>query len=121
MEITLLNLSKQFHCIEVGAVDADVRRTVRLTWRGLGQHLNLPRADGEEGCVGEAVDDVLYGFLRVGEKGAANSRSVSMILKKMENSVGARTHPCLRWGSCLTVTHCASPDLADLHAAGGAL
>ena len=25
----------------------------------------------------------------------------------------------LRWGSCLTVTHCASCDLADLHAAGG--
>ena len=24
-----------------------------------------------------------------------------------------------RWGSCLTETHCASPDLTDLHGAGG--
>ena len=26
-----------------------------------------------------------------------------------------------RWGSCPTETHCASPDLADLHGAGGGL
>ena len=35
LEITLLNLSKQFHCIEVGAVDADVRTTAASRGWGL--------------------------------------------------------------------------------------
>ena len=55
-------ISEVFLCVEVGAVDADVRRTVRHTWRGLVQHLNLLQADGEAevlGCIREAVDDVL--------------------------------------------------------------
>ena len=37
------------------------------------QHLSLLQADGEAkvlGCIGEVVDDVLWGFLCVGEKGA---------------------------------------------------
>ena len=51
-----------FHCVYVGAIDADVRRTVCLTWRGLVQHLSLLQADDEAevlGCIREAVDDVL--------------------------------------------------------------
>ena len=63
-------VSEVFHCIVVGAVDADLRRTVRFSWRGFIQHLSLLQADGEAevfGCIREAVDDVLYGFLCVGE------------------------------------------------------
>ena len=55
-------VSEVFHCVSVGAIDADVRRTVCLTWRGLVQHLSLLQADGEAevlGSIGEAVDDVL--------------------------------------------------------------
>ena len=51
-----------FHCVEVGDIDADMRRTVCLSWRGLVQHLGLLQADGEAkvlGCIREAVDDVL--------------------------------------------------------------
>ena len=50
------------HCVEVGAIDTDIRRTVRFSWRGLVQHLSLLQADGEAevlGCIREAVDDVL--------------------------------------------------------------
>ena len=50
------------YCFEVGAVDADVRKTVCFCWRGLVQHLNLLQADGEAedlGCIREAVDNVL--------------------------------------------------------------
>ena len=50
-----------------------MRRTVRLSWRGLVRHLSLLQTDGDAevlGCIREAVDDVLWGFLRVGEKGA---------------------------------------------------
>ena len=46
-------------------------------WRGLIQHLSLLQADGEAevlGCIREAVDDVLYGSLRVDEKGAVVSK-----------------------------------------------
>ena len=46
-------------------------------WRRLVQHLNLPQADGEAEvlcCIKEAVDDVLYGYLCVGEKGAVISK-----------------------------------------------
>ena len=60
----------------VGAVDADMR-TICFSWRGLVQHLSLLQADGEAevlGCIREAVDDVLYGFLRVGEKGLVVSK-----------------------------------------------
>ena len=41
------------------------------------QHLTLLQADGETEvlvCIREAVDDVLYGLLRVGEKGAVVSK-----------------------------------------------
>ena len=41
------------------------------------QHLSLRQADGEAevlGCIREAVDDVLKGFLRVGEKGPVVSK-----------------------------------------------
>ena len=44
---------------------------------GLLQHLSLPRADDDAeflGCIIEAVDDMLYSFLRVGEKGAVVSK-----------------------------------------------
>ena len=54
-----------------------MRRTVCLTWRGLVQHLSLLQADVEAeilGCIREAVDAVLSGFLRVGEKGAVVSK-----------------------------------------------
>ena len=46
-------------------------------WRGLVQHLSLLQADGEAevlGCIREAVDNVLQGFLRVGEKGTVVSK-----------------------------------------------
>ena len=33
-------VSEVFHCVQVGANDADVRRTVFYTWRGLVQHLS---------------------------------------------------------------------------------
>ena len=49
-------------CIEVGAIDADMRRTVCLMRRGLEQHFSLLQADGEAkvlGCIREVVDDVL--------------------------------------------------------------
>ena len=51
-----------FHCVEVGTIDADMRRTVRFSWRGLVQQLSLLQADGKAkglGCIREAVDDVL--------------------------------------------------------------
>ena len=44
------------------------------------------------------------------------------MLKKMENNVGARTHPFLtpvEMGKLSTETDCASLDLIDLHGAGG--
>ena len=43
-------------------MDADVKRTVCHTWRGLVQHLSLLQADDETevlGCIREVVDDVL--------------------------------------------------------------
>ena len=54
-----------------------MRRTVCHTWRGLVQHLSLLQADDEAdvlGCIREAVDDVLLGFLRVCEKSAVVSK-----------------------------------------------
>ena len=51
-----------FHCVQFGAIDADVRGTVCHTWWGLAQHLSLLQADGEAevlGCIREVVDDVL--------------------------------------------------------------
>ena len=50
-------LGKVFHCVEVGAVDVYMRRTVGLSWRGLVQ-----QADGEAEVLGrirEAAYDVL--------------------------------------------------------------
>ena len=49
-------------CIEVGAIDADMRRIVRLSKRGMVRHFSLLRADDEgevTGCIREAVDDML--------------------------------------------------------------
>ena len=57
-----------------------MRRTVCLTWRGLVQHLSFLQTDGEAevlGCIRDAVDDVLKGFLRVGEKGAVVSKTAA--------------------------------------------
>ena len=54
-----------------------MKRTVCLSWRRLVQHLSLLQVDGEAevlGCIREAFDDVLWGFLRVGEKGAVVSK-----------------------------------------------
>ena len=51
-----------FHCIEVGAIDADLRRTVGFSWKGVVQNLSLLQADDEAkvlGCIIEVVDDVL--------------------------------------------------------------
>ena len=48
--------------VSEGAIDAGVRRTVCLSWRGLIQHLSFLQVDGEAevlGCIREAVDDVL--------------------------------------------------------------
>ena len=70
-----VRVSEVFHCISVGAIDADLR-SARFSWREL-VHLSLLQADGEAkvlGCNREAVDDVLQGFLRVGEKGAVVSK-----------------------------------------------
>ena len=56
-----VRVSEVFHCISVGAIDADVKRTICFSWRGLIQHLSLLEADGEAevlGCIREAVDDV---------------------------------------------------------------
>ena len=39
-------VSEVFHCVQVGAIDADVRRIVCHTWKGLVQHLSLRQADG---------------------------------------------------------------------------
>ena len=51
-----------FHCVLVGAIDADERRFACLSWRRLVQHLSLLQADDEAevlGCIREMVDDVL--------------------------------------------------------------
>ena len=61
----------------VGAIDADVRRTVCLSWRVLVQPFSLLQADGEAEvlcCIEEMAYDVLYDFLRVGEKGEVISK-----------------------------------------------
>ena len=58
----ITHVSKVFLGVEVGAINADVRRTVGLSWRGLVQHLSLLQADGEAEvlcCIREAVYDVL--------------------------------------------------------------
>ena len=50
------------HCVQVGVIDADLRRTVRYLWRGLVQHLRRLQAEYEAedlGYIREAVDDVL--------------------------------------------------------------
>ena len=51
---------KVFHGVR--AIDADLRRTVRLSWRRLLGHLSLLQADGEAevpGCIRKVVGDVL--------------------------------------------------------------
>ena len=48
--------------------------------------------------------------------------SRNMRLKKMENMVGARTHPFftpLKMGKLPDSDHCATPDLADRYGADG--
>ena len=56
-------VSEVFHWTEVGAIDAGLRKTVRLSSRGLVRHFNLLQADDGEAavldCIREAVDDVL--------------------------------------------------------------
>ena len=49
----------------------------------------------------------------VDESGRFSFASRSMMVKKMENNVGVRTNASLLDAE----THCASPDLADLHGA----
>ena len=118
------------------------------------------QTDGETeilGCFTEAVDDLKYGFQRVGEKGAVVSKQqlsdeflggfrvcdetpkVEDTAVCSETNIGAvwQVLFCLMkhdaeedgkqceghyvplldavgdWGSCPTVTHCASPDLAE--------
>ena len=131
-----IHVSKAFHCVEAGTIDADLKRTVRLSWRELVQHLSLFPADGEAevlGCITEAVDRRAFSVWARRAQSSANSSSVtssavvfvcarrrrrlnrlpfvrkriqmsigrssfasrSMTLKKMENKMGARTHPCL--------------------------
>ena len=56
----ITQVSKVFHCVQDGAIDANLRRTVFHTWRGLVQHLSLLQADGEAkvpGCIREMVDN----------------------------------------------------------------
>ena len=51
-----------FHCGEVGAIDAYLKRTARFSWRVLVQYLNLFKAGGEAEVldgIEEVVDDVL--------------------------------------------------------------
>ena len=54
--------------------------------------------------------------------GRSSFASQGMMLKKMVRTRwGLGRTPawcCWRWGSCPTVTHCASPDPADFHGAG---
>ena len=62
-----------FYCAEAGAIDTDLRRTVRVLCRGLVQHLILIQADGGAEvlvCIREAIDNVPESFRRVGKKGA---------------------------------------------------
>ena len=66
-------------CVEVGAIEADMRRSVRFSWRGLVQHLSLLQADGEAevlGCIREAVDNAPWSFLCVGETNAVVSKQL---------------------------------------------
>ena len=55
-------VSKVFHCVEVGTIDADMRRTVRFSWRGLVQHLNLFQTDGQAEVLGCILDNVRPAF-----------------------------------------------------------
>ena len=51
-----VRVSEVFHCISVGAIDADVR-AARFSWREL-VHLSLLQADGEAkvlGCIREVL------------------------------------------------------------------
>ena len=51
-----------FQRTEVGAFNAEVKRTVGFSWTGLVQHLSLLQANGEAeilGCIRKVVDDVL--------------------------------------------------------------
>ena len=50
----------------------------------------------------------------VDESGRFSFASRSMMVKKMENNMGARTNASLLDAE----THCASPDFADLYGAG---
>ena len=71
-----------FHCIEISVFDADLRRIVGFSWRGLVQQLSLRWNDDEGnvlGCMRDAVDDVLYGFAREGKKGAIVGNFTSSI------------------------------------------
>ena len=42
-----IQVSEVFHCVKIGAIDADVRRTVCHPWRVLVKQPSLLQADGE--------------------------------------------------------------------------
>ena len=45
-----------FHCVQFDDIDADMRRAVRLSWRGLVHYLSFLQADGKAevlGCIRE--------------------------------------------------------------------
>ena len=69
------------HCIEVGAIDADLKRTVRWSWRGLTQHSSLLKADGKPEMP----------------SGRSLFALQSIMLKKVENMMGARMRCCLKF------------------------
>ena len=96
----------------VGAIDADVRRTVCLSWRVLVQPFSLLQADGEAEvlcCIEEMAYDVLYFFLGGGEKRAVVSkqhlsdeflggfRSCEETPKVEQTAVCSETDVCAVW------------------------
>ena len=45
-------VGKVLHYVEVGNIDANMKRTVCFLWRGLVHHLSLLQADGEAEVLG---------------------------------------------------------------------
>ena len=76
----ITHVSKVFHCVEVGAIDADLRRTVLFSLRELVQHLSLLQANGEAdvlGCIREAIDDV-YRLPPCGREGLTRQQTTAL-------------------------------------------
>ena len=62
------------HCIEVGAIHADLR-TVAFSWKGLVQHFSLLSEAEGVGCIRQTADGVSQGFPHfLGEKSAVVSK-----------------------------------------------